>query len=392
MPVRLTLVLINRVVRCLLLLFIAVPASACTIFVLTDAQRTLFFNNEDYSNPATRMWFLPAGKGYFGCAYVGFDDGWAQGGVNTKGLAFDWVAGFDEKWVPPSTMKRVQGNPSERMLETCATVDEAIAFYQKNLEPSFSYAKILIADKTGASVIIGAENGKLHIDRSSHSRGFGYGGQTLSKLLSTAPKPTLANGIPILQACLQEGTYATKYSTVYDLRMGEISLFSLANNQEEVKLNLANELAKGGHYYKIPEIREELAQAPMPLLPLMKRFLWEGYPPIANSDPAITQRIKSILERVAQGRLQEDDFTPEFWKGISAAQQESQAELAKLGKLLSLTLLERQKTANQSSYLYCIDFENATVLQRFTLDGQNRVAMIQSEAAEQKNELKKREK
>ncbi|MVM34920.1 hypothetical protein GO755_33135 [Spirosoma sp. HMF4905] len=377
---------------CWLLLGAVNYTSACTIFVLTDARRTLFFNNEDYSNPATRMWFLPAEKGYYGCAYVGFDDGWAQGGVNTKGLAFDWVAGFDEEWTPTSAMKRVQGNPSERMLETCATVDEAIAFYQKNLEPSFSNAKILIADNTGASVIIGATNGKLHVDRSNQSRGFGYGGQTLSKLLSAAPEPTLANGIPILQACLQEGMYATKYSTVYDLRAGELSLISFANQQDEVKLNLAKELSKGGHYYKIPEIRQELAQAPVPLLPLMKRFLWDDYPPIANSDPAITKRIRTILENVAMGRLQEEDFTPEFWKGISAAQKDSQAELAKLGKLLTLTLLERQQAAHQSSYLYCVDFENATVLQRFTLDDQNRVAMIQSEAAEQKNELKKREK
>ena len=65
---------------------------ACTIFVLTEPGKTLFFNNEDYSNPATRMWFLPGGKDFYGVAYLGYNDNWAQGGVNTKGLAFDWVA------------------------------------------------------------------------------------------------------------------------------------------------------------------------------------------------------------------------------------------------------------------------------------------------------------
>ncbi len=60
------------------------PVFGCTIFVLTDGARTLFFNNEDWSNPKTQMWFVPAGEGYFGCAYVGFDDCWAQGGVNTE--------------------------------------------------------------------------------------------------------------------------------------------------------------------------------------------------------------------------------------------------------------------------------------------------------------------
>ncbi|MEO5959972.1 MAG: hypothetical protein ABIZ49_09690, partial [Opitutaceae bacterium] len=68
----------------------AFPAGACTIFVLTDANRALFFNNEDWFNPATRLWFIPAGKDHLGCVYLGFDNGWAQGGLNSAGLAFDW--------------------------------------------------------------------------------------------------------------------------------------------------------------------------------------------------------------------------------------------------------------------------------------------------------------
>ena len=77
-----------------------VPAHlhACTIFVLTDTNRVLFCNNEDWSDPKTRIWFLPAGDGYYGAVYVGFDNGWAQGGMNTQGLAYDWVAGYNEKW------------------------------------------------------------------------------------------------------------------------------------------------------------------------------------------------------------------------------------------------------------------------------------------------------
>ncbi|HWN95453.1 MAG TPA: hypothetical protein VNT99_10505, partial [Methylomirabilota bacterium] len=58
-------------------LLIAAPlrVNACTIFVLTDAERALFFNNEDWFNPATRLWFVPAGKDHLGCAYLGFDNG-----------------------------------------------------------------------------------------------------------------------------------------------------------------------------------------------------------------------------------------------------------------------------------------------------------------------------
>jgi len=152
--------------------FLSVPIHACTIFVLTDTNRTLFCNNEDYSNPLTRMWFVPAGDVFYGFVYIGFDDGWAQGGLNTEGLAFDWVAGYMEEWEATIGMKRVRGNPSERMLETCSTIEDAITFYRNHWEPGFARAKILVADRSGASVIIGAKDDELQVE---HDDYFGFG-------------------------------------------------------------------------------------------------------------------------------------------------------------------------------------------------------------------------
>src|SRR5262245_30333922 len=74
-------------------LFSAYP---CTIFLLTDTNHVLFCNNEDWSNTKTRIWFVPAEAKRYGCVYVGFDDGFPQGGMNTEGLASDWVAGSKE--------------------------------------------------------------------------------------------------------------------------------------------------------------------------------------------------------------------------------------------------------------------------------------------------------
>jgi len=151
----------------LLVIFFSASASihACTIFVLTDTNRALFCNNEDVDETKNRIWFIPSGKQRFGCAYVGqAGNQWAQGGLNTAGLAFDWVAGSHEKWTQRSQKKKLpRGNPPERMLETCSTVKEAIAFFQTHKEPSFSYAHILVADHTGASVIIGAKDNRLQI-------------------------------------------------------------------------------------------------------------------------------------------------------------------------------------------------------------------------------------
>src|ERR1017187_4027743 len=111
------------------LAFVSLPMPACTIFVLTDTNRALFCNNEDWSNPKTRIWFLPAGRGYYGAVYVGFDDGYAQGGLNTEGLACDWVAGYTEQWQPDPHVPTARGNSGQRMLETCTTIADAIAFY-----------------------------------------------------------------------------------------------------------------------------------------------------------------------------------------------------------------------------------------------------------------------
>jgi hypothetical protein len=357
---------------------------ACTIFVLTDTSRALFCNNEDWSNPKARIWFVPASDGCYGCAYVGFDDGRAQGGLNTKGLAFDWVAGFMEQWKPGPDLKGVRGNPSERMLESCATVEDAIAFYRTHREFGFSSAKILVADRTGASVIVGAEDGRLQVEKAKHSRGFGYGRRTLDQMLAKSPEPTVANGVTILRACLQEGQYATKYSNVFDLKSGDIFLFPFPGREDEVKLNLAAELEKGGHYCDIPQIRRQLTQAPQPLLNSMKRLFLDELKPIPDKEPQVTKHLRAIMQDAFGGKMRPDDYTAELWKELSPKQKELQADAKRLGDFVSMTLVDRWDEDGRRNYRYRTEFKNATLLQHFVLAGQNKIALIQSEGIELK--------
>src|SRR5690242_18229996 len=228
------------------------PVHPCTIFVLTDTNRVLFCNNEDWSNPKTRIWFVPGEAKRYGCIFVGFDDGFPQGGMNTEGLASDWVAGYKETWKPDPGLPTSAGN--RQLLETCATVEEAITFFREHREMGFYTARILVADRTGASAILGASNGKLKVEKSNQCRGFGYGSSTLDKLDLPSSKPTVANGTEILRACLQKGKYATKYSNIFDLKSGDIFLLPFPDHDDEVKFNLKAELEKGGHYYDMPEI------------------------------------------------------------------------------------------------------------------------------------------
>lgn len=365
--------------------FISVPIQACTIFVLTDAKRALFCNNEDYSNPVTRIWFVPPGDGFYGCVYIGFDNGWVQGGLNTEGLAFDWVAGYMEEWESSVGMKSVRGNPSERMLETCTTIKDAITFYRKHWEPDFARAKILVADRTGASAVIGAKDGKLQVEQAHQSRGFGYGVRTLKKMLKKQPEPTVAKGFEILRACVQEGHNATKYSYIFDLKPGEIFLFRFSKWTKDVKLKLSVELEKGEHYYDIPQICKQLTQAPIPLLNNMKRLLLDQYKPIPDNEPEITNQIRKMIQDAFEGTMNSDNYTAELWRELSPIQKEIQTDLKRLGDFISLVLVDHKDEDRQRSYRYRLEFENATVLQHFILDEENKVAFIQSESTELKS-------
>jgi len=364
--------------------FAFVPVQACTIFVLTDTNRALFCNNEDWSNPKTRIWFLPADDGYYGAVYVGFNDGYAQGGMNTEGLAFDWVAGFKEKWGPDLGLPSTRGDPSQRMLETCATVKDAIAFYRNHSEPSFSYAKILVADRTGASVIIGATNGQLQVEQDNQCRGFGFGRRTLDAALAKGPQPTVADGFKILRDCRQTGQYATKYSNIYDLKSGDIFLYPFPEHDDEVNLNLAVELKKGGHYYDMLQIKEQLTQAPLPLPLNLARFPMDEFKPIPDKEPEVTAHLRTMIRDAAIGAWRADEYTAEAWTAISSKQNKIQDNLKKLGDFISMTLVDRSDEKEQRSYRYRLEFANATVLQHFVLDGQSKLAAGGAEAVEWK--------
>jgi hypothetical protein len=44
---------------------------ACTAFMMSDGERILVGNNEDYNIPHTRMWLFPATNGRYGRIYFG---------------------------------------------------------------------------------------------------------------------------------------------------------------------------------------------------------------------------------------------------------------------------------------------------------------------------------
>jgi hypothetical protein len=200
----------------------------------------------------------------------------------------------------------------------------------------------------------------------------------------TSPLPTIANGFKILRDCRQPGPYATEYSNIYDLKTGDIFLFPYPGRDDEVKFNLAAELKKGAHYYDMPQIHEELTQAPRPLLTNMKRFPMDEFKPIPDKEPKVTAHLRAMIQDAMQGTMHEDDFTVEAWKKALPKQKEVQANAKILGDLVSMTLVDRSDANEQRSYRYRAEFAKATLLVHYVFDGQNKLVSGATEAYEWK--------
>jgi hypothetical protein len=357
--------------------------SACTIFVLTDDHRVLFCNNEDWINPATRIWFVQGGTGHHGCVYVGYNDGWARGGMNTEGLACDWVGGFAENWQADAATC-VRGNPTERMLECCATVEDAIAFFKKHKESDFIRAKIFVADKYGMSVIIGVRSGKLQLEKSKRSRGFGYAFQAFNECFAKNSEITVPNGASILHSCLQEGKYATKYSNIFDLKSGDIYLYQYHQHLESMRMNLFTELSKGSHFFDMVQIHRQFYKPLMPLLMNMKRFVIDDFPPIFDPNPKITNHIHAAIEDATLGKMHAEDYQAELWSSISQMQKGIEDDLKRFGNLQSVILVECKNEGNRYINLYRLEFDKIRTLMLFEVDNQGKIVSFKSEASERK--------
>jgi len=197
----------------------------------------------------------------------------------------------------------------------------------------------------------------------------------------------VANGAAILQASRQDGKYGTKYSNIFDLKSGDIHLFQSSKQSDGVKLNLAAELKKGAHYYDIPQISQQLTQAPMPLLNNLKRLFMDRFQPIPDVEPDVTKRIRVILQDTLDAGARAEDYTAEFWKEVKPHGVRAVTELKSLGKIESLTLVDHNAEGDKRSHRYRVEFKDAMVVEvqlRVVLDRKNRVALIEMEGAQWK--------
>ena len=234
--------------------------------MVANGKIVLAGNNEDWKNPKTKIWFIPASNGEYGRVCVGFDDMYAQGGMNDQGLFIDANALAPTGWEPIEGKPTFRGALMDRILAECATVEDAIAYCNDYNITGLARARFPIADRTGASVVIEYGNGKVQYVKKTggyqiatnfvitNVKGENYPCtryRIADKMLKNAEDVSLDLVRAVLSATHQEGQYPTVYSNICDLSNGIFYLYNFHNFEEVVQFNLEEELKKGRKTYDI---------------------------------------------------------------------------------------------------------------------------------------------
>lgn len=243
-------------------------ASACTGFCAVGKDgHVLVGNNEDWFNPRSKLWFVPAKQGAYGRLYVGFDDMNPFGGMNERGLWFDGFAAPPLRATRSADLPSYPGNIVDAAMAQCATVEEVVTLFSRYNRSFLAEAILMFADASGDAVSIEAnaivrkrpERGHFVQTNFHQSRGSDGGGydryQTASAMLERAAGDiSLDLFRRILSATHQEGSGPTQYSNVYDLTSRTMYLYYFHDYERVATFRLAEELKKGERVIDIPSL------------------------------------------------------------------------------------------------------------------------------------------
>jgi hypothetical protein len=242
-------------------------ALPCTGFLVVGNGRVLFGNNEDYWNPETRVWFVPEEGERHGVMYLGFDNGFPQGGMNAAGLAFDGFATSPKPMTRQKGKRSFRGNPISEAMETCATVEEVVAFLgEVDLSKQLTGAMLFFGDASGDSVIIEGDEFIRKEGEFQAITNFYQSEQdddlaqcpryaAAVRILEGREETSLEVCERALSASAQRGRkVASLYSNVFDLKSRTAHIYLLYDFEHAVVLDLAEELEKGARTLRLPDL------------------------------------------------------------------------------------------------------------------------------------------
>jgi len=240
-------------------------AFACSMFTKTVDGKTLVGNNEDWKDPNPVIWIQPGEDEKFDCMYVGFDDYFPQGGMNEVGLCFDGFATKSKPITKAAGKPGFQGILNTHIMETCSTIDEVIAEFDKYNLQFLDGAMLMFVDKTGDAVIIEGDDyirksGDFQIVtnfyQSEVKEGEKTGCRRYDNLLAQLPelKVTIDDFAQALATTHQEGKYPTQYTNIFDPDKLEMYLYRFHDFSNYVTFDFKEELKSGRHVIKMKDV------------------------------------------------------------------------------------------------------------------------------------------
>lgn len=101
----------------------------CFILFVSDGQHVIVGNHEDWFATDAAVRINPPTQGSYGTVIFTFEsEGWAQGGMNEKGLFFDGAHTPFQEINFDGHAGKYPGYIWQAVLDKCATVEEAIKF------------------------------------------------------------------------------------------------------------------------------------------------------------------------------------------------------------------------------------------------------------------------
>jgi tetratricopeptide (TPR) repeat protein len=232
---------------------------ACTVYKITMNGKTFMGNNEDYWNPHTRIWFEKGKNGNYGSSYVGFNDGYPQGGINEKGLAFDGFA------VPSREIKNNLNKLTydttilRKVMQNCQNTDEVYTFLSKyDLSPLYA-GMLLFVDQSGKYLVVEGDtmikgnDDKYLLSNFCPSKTKDVNDVNIpmyqsGRKLMAGHVDTSLDFLKTLSDTLHQSwpgnIGGTLYTTIYDLNERTIHLYFYHDYTKSVTFKLADELNK----------------------------------------------------------------------------------------------------------------------------------------------------
>ena len=244
---------------------------SCTIFTVVQGERVLFGDNWDWHDGNLVIGFYPPSTEGYGSVHFGYKKGAGQSYsrvVNDQGLAWavNSIPNGKVNQHPEKQYSHAEDNYFSTISKQAATVEEAIRIAQSfDFEDDLGI-QIHIADVSGDAVVIGpGRDGEIAFTRKPAGEGYllstnfnlaipekgpvDFRWDTASSMLdSLRESQTLSPEFAgeILNAVhLRTLTTHTLTSNVIDLKNGDIYIYYMSQYDEAVKLNIAEELAKG---------------------------------------------------------------------------------------------------------------------------------------------------